>query len=222
MHFLYSSCISTVYKFMPEYFEWNNNSLYFWPQEPSTLVEPIVPPSPSNDQLAYASMQTLITATEQLPNAIQEPPNADLLSPTLVSEAVVPTDNMAFNFTNANPWWVVFFLFTFFNFSCTKFLHEKNVLHVFLYDDDCHNGGEEEGWVWKILRRGRECSLRGNSATQSAIHCTMLKRGWVEIRHERFENSGNVFGVVVFLSCVRMNLSIKWNLVWKVVIAELL
>ena len=31
--------------------------------------------------------------------------------------------------------------------------------------------------------------LRGNDATQSATCCTMCKKGWVGIRHERFENS---------------------------------
>ena len=50
-----------------------------------------------------------------------------------------------------------------------------------------------EGWVWRNLRGGgRKFWLLGNGATQSATCCTMCKRSWVGIGHERFENSGSV------------------------------
>ena len=56
-------------------------------------------------------------------------------------------------------------------------------------------GRRGERGVWKNLRDGGgECWLRENGATQSATCCTMCKRGWVQIGHERFENGGSVLG----------------------------
>ena len=41
---------------------------------------------------------------------------------------------------------------------------------------------------------GEEERNADNSATQSAMCCTMCKRCWAGIGHERFENDGSVLG----------------------------
>ena len=59
--------------------------------------------------------------------------------------------------------------------------------------------GEKERGRWRGSMEEYEGRMRGmlttgNGVTQSEASCTMYKRGWVEIGHERFENGGSILG----------------------------